>query len=568
MKRLLYLVHRWAGIVAALFMFVWFTSGLVIMYSGPSALSAAQQLEHRDILQPQAGWLSLDEAWKNSSAQRAAQPKMKSRNEGEAMSGGAGAKSGAKDSGNKSNADEWIVSARLVRQAGQPYWLVENGEGQRFALSAIDGTLHEITAAEAHQITASWVTQSEEAETAASAEPRITYLDSSPQDSSVRNYEELRPFHRFAVGESGRELMVSARTGEVVRDSTPFTRALYWTGNWIHLLRPVEAIGSAAARHTVQSWSGFIATGACLTGLIIGWQRWRPGWGGRRTYSEGRVHPYRDVWSTWHFWVGLIGGSAALLWALSGYLSTNPWQIFSPANPGKQQLQRYQGSRAPAAMLSWQPSALQSSLDQTQIVELAWQYLDDQASLLGITRSGERIPQPIEGTVAQFSDAALLEAAKRLARDTPIREYALQHEYDSYYYPRHSQSTVDKPLPVLRVDLSDEAGTRVYLDPQTGRLLLKQDASRRVYRWLYSALHHWDFGWLYWRPIWDAWMLPLVLMGVVLGSTSVVLGWKRLQIEFKPKKKKKRAAIKPVRAPKLAPVVESDTGLAPNLQQQ
>lgn len=58
--------------------------------------------------------------------------------------------------------------------------------------------------------------------------------------------------------------------------------------------------------------------------------------------------------------------------------------------------------------------------------------------------------------------------------------------------------------------LADEAGTRFYLDPQDGSLLAKLDRSRRVFRWLYSGLHHWDFGWLYHRPIWDAWMLTWV----------------------------------------------------------
>lgn len=561
MKRLLYLIHRWAGIVVALFMAIWFVSGLVIMYAGPSALGASEQLEHRDSLHPESGWLSLGEVWKISSAQRAALPKIKLRNEAEAMTG-------AKGSDNKNS--EWIVSARLARQAGQPYWLIENGEGQRFALSAIDGALHMVTAAEATEIAARWVSTGETTDTVATSATPIQYLDIGPQDSSVRNYETLRPFHRVAVGDNGRELLISARTGEVIRDSTPFARALYWTGNWIHLLRPVEALGSAAARRTVQAWSGFIAAGACLTGLIIGWQRWRPGWGGRRTYSEGRVHPYRDVWNTWHFWVGLIGGSAALLWALSGYLSTNPWQIFSPAEANKQEMARYQGATAPAVLLNWQPTALDPISQQTQIVELAWQYLGDQAVLLGITRSGERVPQRAEGTVTRFSDAALLQAAERLAGGVPIREQVLQSEYDSYYYPRHHQGSVEKPLPVLRVDLIDEAGTRLYLDPQTGRLLLKQDASRRVYRWLYSALHHWDFGWLYLRPIWDVWMLPLVLMGVVLGGTSVVLGWKRLRIEFKPKKKKKRAAVaKPSRAPQsVEPVESGEPGLTPNLQRQ
>ena len=109
---------------------------------------------------------------------------------------------------------------------------------------------------------------------------------------------------------------------------------------------------------------------------------------------------------------------------------------------------------------------------------------------------------------------------------------ALITEYDSYYYARRGQAAFDRPLPVLQIDLADAAATRLYLDPQDGRLLLRQDTSRRAYRWLWSAIHHWDIGWLAQRPLWDAWMLTWVLMGVVLGSSSVVIGWKRLKKTF------------------------------------
>ena len=59
MKKLLYQIHRWGGILLALFMLVWFASGLVTMYASPSALGRTEQLAHRAPVDPQAGWLSL-----------------------------------------------------------------------------------------------------------------------------------------------------------------------------------------------------------------------------------------------------------------------------------------------------------------------------------------------------------------------------------------------------------------------------------------------------------------------------------------------------------------------------
>lgn len=540
MKRFLYLIHRWAGIAVALFMFVWFVSGFVIMYAGSSALNVSEQLAGAETLKAEAGLLSVGDAWRISAAARATLPVQKGRNEPEAKAGFNG---------------DYIASARLMRQAHQPVWLVENGAAQRFALSALTGELRLTSVADAALIAENWIKKTSAVDAVSTP---IKHLDTGPQDTSVRNYAALRPFHRFAVGESGRELLISERTGEVVRDSTPFARALYLTGNWIHLLRPIESFGSEHARRNVQLWSGFIAFGASLTGIIIGFQRWRPGWFGGSTYSKGRVHPYRDVWNTWHFWVGLIGGFAALLWAFSGYLSTNPLQLFSPANPSREQLSAYQGKQPPATLLEWQPSSTLIHAEQTHaekdIVEIQWRYLGEKAAVYALSREGEAIAQNVDGAAARFDETDLLQAAERAFKTGTVIRYSLLNEYDNYYYRRHEQSLLDRPLPILRVEFSDSAKTNLYLDPQSGRLLSKQDSSRRVYRWLYSALHHWDFGWLQLRPLWDAWMLPLVGMGIVLGGTSVVLGWKRLQVEFKPKKKKRA---------KTAPGTSTGTGVAP-----
>ena len=70
MKRLLYQVHRWVGIVLALFMLLWFFTGLVILYSPASTLSRSQQQARAETLSMDASWLTLDDAWRLSAAER------------------------------------------------------------------------------------------------------------------------------------------------------------------------------------------------------------------------------------------------------------------------------------------------------------------------------------------------------------------------------------------------------------------------------------------------------------------------------------------------------------------
>ena len=517
-------------------MFFWFATGLVIMYATPTTQSRSQQLAHAEILLPDLGWLSLGEAWERSAEQRkAAADKPKA------------AKNKPGDTAVR------IADARLVRSAGEPLWLVEDSHGLRFALSALDGSLHKTTPELAVKIAENWFQASDSSDFV-----RADYIETVDNPVILRNQEALSPFHRIAVGDGG-ELLISARTGEVLHASTRVDRAFYWAGNWLHLFKPLESIGWGSIRHDVQLWLGFLATVATLLGLVIGWLRWRPGFRGKPTYSQGRTQPYREFWFKWHFWSGLIGGSVALTWAFSGFIDTNPGKIFSQANPNKQEITRYLGNGVPEVMRRWRPVLpLEQAvaIDEVAVVELAWRHLDKDAVLLAYRRDGQRLPQTADGASLQFNDDALLAAVQRVAGQAEVESSTLLTEYDSYYYPRHHQGLTEKPLPVQALQLADPAATRFYLDPQDGKLIAKPNSSARTFRWLYSALHHWDFGWLYYRPLWDVWMLNWLAFGLVLGGSSLVMGWRLLKKTFAAKRRPQPA---PRQVPSVGKVVEIST---------
>ncbi|MGZ4959860.1 MAG: PepSY domain-containing protein [Methylomonas sp.] len=520
---LLYEVHRWLGVGLALVMFVWFFTGIAIIYSTQTTQSRSQQLAHAESLAPEAGWLSVGEAWERSADQRKA---LAAQRGGKAANHEANAQP-AKDG----NTAAGIADARLVSRLGEPLWLIEDTQGLRFALSAMDGSVQETSSEQALRIADDWFKRG-------GADHDLEFLETVENPIILRNQDALRPFHRVA-SDDGEELLISERTGEVLHASTRTDRAFYYAGNWLHLFKPLDSIGLGGIRHDVQLWAGLSATIACATGLIIGWLRWRPGFGGKPTYSQGRTQPYRESWVKWHFWTGLIGGTVALGWGLSGFISTNPGKLFSSPDVSTAELSRYLGDQLPTAMRDWRPVPLNTQLTD-DVVELNWRRLGGETVLLALTRDGRRLPQTPEGVGPRFSDAGLTAAAQRVAGVQPVAGVSVLDEYDSYYYPRHHQGLVEKPLPVAVAELGDEAGTRLYLDPQDGRILAKLDTSRRVYRWLYSGLHHWDFGWLYFRPIWDVWMLTWVGFGLVLGGSSLVIGWRRLKKTFTPRKQTSR----------------------------
>lgn len=154
--------------------------------------------------------------------------------------------------------------------------------------------------------------------------------------------------HRVALNDAdGSQLHISAKTGEVVRVTTTISRTLTWLGSWLHFFRPLDDIGLGEQRKDILTWSAFAACFAVLTGLWVGWQRWRPGWFGQRRYGSGQVHPYRERWPRWHFWLGLTGGGWAMLWIFSGFLANNPWHLFSHASVRPAELARYHGGGMP-----------------------------------------------------------------------------------------------------------------------------------------------------------------------------------------------------------------------------
>ena len=92
-------------------------------------------------------------------------------------------------------------------------------------------------------------------------------------------------------------------------------------------------------------------------------------------------------------------------------------------------------------------------------------------------------------------------------------------------YPAHSAVA---GAPVFRVRCGD---LWFDIDGADGQVLQRLDASRRAYRWFYSALHTLDFPILMARPLLrDVLIVGLCALGLVFSLTGVVIGWRRLRL--------------------------------------
>ena len=80
---------------------------------------------------------------------------------------------------------------------------------------------------------------------------------------------------------------------------------------------------------------------------------------------------------------------------------------------------------------------------------------------------------------------------------------------------------------MLRAVFDDDAKTWFHISPVTGDIIGRVDSSRRTYRWLFNALHSFDFQLLLmYRPAWDIVVWLLSILGTIVSVSGVVIGWR------------------------------------------
>lgn len=486
MKRNLYLIHRWLGVVLCLFMAMWFFSGVVMMYVGYPKLTQAERLAALPELDGARCCADLP-LWLRASG-RAEAP----------------------------------ATLRLTSVAGRPRALLGYGRAGVLALDgAAGGRIASVGAADALAAARAFMPGA----------PAV-YLDLVDEDAFThsKGLDAQRPLHRIEMGDAAStRLYVSARTGEVVRDASARERGWNWVGSWIHWLYPFR--GGVLDRFwtDIVVYTALAATVLSLLGMLVGVWRWR--FAGR--FRSGSRSPYREPWMRWHHVLGLVFGTLTVTFIFSGLMSMNPFKVLDsggakaqPARwqaalftlPAGQALQRLAAHGFAARELEW------------RVVDGAGYYLaaDGQGRTRLLAAGGAGLALPFEafGMEKMVALGAALLAPHKVARASVLTQY------DSYYYSRdaHTMTGGGKRLPVLRLEFDDPHASCLYLDPASGAVVRQLDARQRAGRWLFALLHSWDWApLLERRPWWDAWMLAISAGGMLISVTGIVIGWRRLR---------------------------------------
>lgn len=471
LRRWLYVIHRWIGIVTCLLFAMWFISGVVMMYVAFPSLSDRERLAAL----PDIAWgkvaLSPDAAMAAAGVAR------------------------------------YPRDLRLAMVDDTPVYRLTDMDGRRQSISALDGrALTPVSQQQALAIAGHHP---------ASRSPTLTAMIDRDQWSVTARYDPHRPLYRVALGDdAGTELYVSSRSGEIVLDTTRQERIWNWLGAIPHWIYPTVLRKDGALWRSLVLWISGICLIVGISGIWIGILRVRL----RHRHASGGVTPYRG-WMAWHHLTGLIAGLFILTWMFSGWLSLDPGRVFAERGGMQAAAERYAGHDAPTIA-----AELPASMPAAAEARFVW--LNGLPLIVLSARDGTSMPiNSASGTIVRLSPAQLWTAAARLLPEARLIERQIVTEDDAYWYAHHR----DRELPVLRAVFDDAAASWFYINPRNGDLLERSDADRRTYRWLYNGLHSLDLPLLLrYRPAWDIVVILLSMLGAIVPVSGIVVGWRYL----------------------------------------
>ena len=532
-KRWILLGHRWLGIGMCLLFFLWFLSGMVMMYVGHPKLTWQERLEHLSPLEASQPLLSPADAFRQAGIHGT------------------------------------VTDLRLANaRAGQPVYIAQvrpdskpapdapRPEPHLVALDARTGALLPPTdPATALASAQAYLEQGEPSHPSSSSAPPASsprqpsataqgapgkplYQGITAEDAHTHSkaMDLHRPLHKVLLPDADQTLLyISGTTGEVVRDAPRLERGFNYLGAWLHWLYLFR--DTAIDWTELIIWLSVIGIVSVISGFLSGIIRWRFS----RPYRSGSRSPFAPGALRWHHILGLIFALTTFTWIFSGLMSMTPWDIFE-ADDSIIDARRISSPDIQPSHATATPQALLASAT-TPVRELQWHTLLGKTRVKAI-RTHEVPPgsadQPVllsarTGKPYNLEPERLRSALFTLQPGYPPRIDILRQD-DFYYYSRaeHTMGGGRKPhpLPIWRVRYDDPNQTWLHIDPTTGQVLNEMDSYQRAERWLFALLHSWDWlPLLRNRPLWDIVMLVLAAGGLALSATGIWIAGHRLHIK-------------------------------------
>ena len=475
MIKLLAGFHRWISIALCLMFAAWFASGIVMIYVPFPSLSDGDRIERSEFVDT-SDITSLSESFK------AAEINIASR-------------------------------IRLLQYQERPILVVEGDSSKVVAVFADSSELvPKLTVENSRDIAEKF-----------SDSPIISVSDQIMYDQWVVHdrFDPYRPFFRVDLDDEDRtHLYVSTKTTEVHQKTNRHQRLWNYFGAVIHWIYPTVIRKDWALWDQLVWWVSLFGILGVIAGIILGLKHSVTGW---KRGSQLLSSPFSG-WLAWHHKLGFIFGVFVLLWIFSGWLSMDHGRLFSTPNPTLNQETNLRGIQLSAAL----NQVTQEDLNKfSNVREYEISALDGRALL--IAKNGQTSELIFTEANSRPSQDYLISTARSAVSqawpETAIKSSYMVAADDVYGHLREGSF----PKKTLRIVLDDIDETWVHINLDDGHIVSVMDKSRRLYRWLFNGIHSLDLpGFSNKRPLWDIFMVVLMLTGTIFSITGLILAYKKL----------------------------------------
>ena len=471
--RLLVLFHRWVGVVLSLMFATWFATGAMMVFVAFPSLGAS-------------------DAARGSAAIRM------------------GAVAIGPDIARGHLADS--ADLRLIDRDSTPVYVAAVA-GHATVLSAVDGArLPAIDGPVAARIAAAF------------GRAPVKRLD-GPFDYDQwvvhQQFDPVRPVFRARLEDApGTELYVSARTGEVIQRTVRYERACNWLGSVIHWIYIVPIRRSFALWDWTVWIVSLVGLASVTAGLTLGISRTVT-----RLRAGQTASPFKGL-LRWHHLLGLCAGLFVACWITSGWLSMDHGRLFSDGEAGPSAIARYRDGPAPTPR-RLEPADLRA-LQGASVVRFGRVAGREVAAADG----------PGLGPIKVLTTgSAGVQASNGLPPDLLIK--AVRYGWPGEQIVEVSPVIADSPYAKAEglgssarlIRLTGPTSERLYVDGQSGRVMVVMDRSRAAYAWVYYMLHTYNFPGLSDRPVLRITLLLIPLSaGFAFSITGLLAAVRRLRL--------------------------------------
>ncbi|MCW3787123.1 PepSY domain-containing protein [Plebeiibacterium sediminum] len=469
MRKIFFQVHKITGAIMSLMCLIWFLTGIVLIFTGYPHASREKRFLHLETFSPQEiqNLQAPDSSFKGS--------------------------------------------VELEKYLGQPVYRVSSGRKTQKVYNAQTlEPLKAFTIDQADQLASSY-TQS--------TSHKISISNQLDQWVPWSYYKTLLPFYKCYMNDDAHSVVyVSQKTGSIIQKTTRKERWIaYFSAipHWVYFVSLRNQMGLWKTIMIILSVLGLLAS---ISGIAVGIYR----------KKKNRITPFKKFNYKWHHIFGYFFGVFVFTFILSGLISiTNipDWMVGISRKEKITWDQKLDLTKSKSIA----PSAIYKAIKNKEgIRKIEWKTIFNTPYYL-VYYNDYQVPEAyfLKNGSVQPANEYELSAIKKQAQEKFGKynpEVSIRKGYDNYY---SSNAMLYIPQIAYKVVLNDDAKTWLYINPQTGEEILRYNKNKRVRRWLYRALHTFNFQFLKEMDWLRKTLLIIVsIAGIIICYTGLILSKK------------------------------------------